>query len=330
MSSSLPPAPAHATVSVVLATSSARTVRRTLGCYRAQSVAARVEVVVVAPASELAAIAVDDAPELARLVRVAAEEPFELARERARGVLAGTAPWVFVGETHSFPAPTMIERLLSALDEAPREDAPLCLTPTIDNVNPSGATSWASLLIDYGAWGPGQRPADVVSPPIYNALLDRATVVARGSDLARALSPHDDSVFPLPAGSAARTRLVPEATIGHLNVERIADFVRSKRWLGLAIGEARASRWSRVRSVAYAAASPLIAALLFTRYLAAMRAVGSARRLPFGTLPRLALGAIVRAAGEAQGYLGATPASVAARLQHLEIHKADYVPGWRE
>jgi hypothetical protein len=315
-------------VSVVLATSSAPTVRRTLGDYRAQTIACRLEVVLVAPPAELARVAPEGAPELSRLVRVAAAEPFDLPAARARGFLAASARWVFVGETHSFPQPAMMESLLSAAERSTAAERAHCLMPLIDNANPSCAASWASLLIDYGAWGPGRGESDAVRPPIYNALFDRETVARRGADLARALSPHDDSLFPLPAGPGVRARFVPAAAILHLNVERFADFAVSKYFSGLANGASRAARWGWPRRLAYAAAAPLIAALLFRRYLAATRAVRSVRRLPAGVVPWLVLGAVVRAAGEAQGYLGAAPAWVEARVQHFEIHKADFVKGW--
>jgi hypothetical protein len=315
----------------VLATSAARTVRRTLADYRTQTVARRIEVVLVAPPEELARIAPAGAPELARLVRVPAEEPFDLPRERARGILAASAPWVFVGETHSFPLPGMVERLLVDTAESEQDGArPPCLMPLVGNANPSGAASWASLLIDYGAWGPGHGELDGVRPPIYNALFDRAAVVRRGSELARALSPHDDSLFPLPTGPDTRARFVPAAEILHLNVERFRDFVFTKYWSGLANGSARAARWRWPRRLAYAAAAPLIAALLCSRYLAATRIVRRARRLPRGVAPWLLLGAVVRAAGEARAYLGFAPPGVEERVQHFEIHKADFVAGWVE
>ena len=317
-----------AAVSVVLATSSAQAVRRTLGDYRAQSVAARLEVVLVAPSAELARIAPEGASELARLVRVAADEPFELPAARARGILAASAPWVFVGETHSFPLPAMMERLLAAAAETAAGERPRCLMPVIGNANPSGAASWASLLIDYGAWGPGSAESDPVRPPIYNALLDRAEVVRRGADLVHALTPHDESVFPLPPG--APSRFVPAAEILHLNIERWRDFAASKRSSGLANGASRAGRWRWPRRLAYAAAAPLIAALLFSRYLAATRRVRRARPLPAGIAPWLVLGAVARAAGEAQGYLGAAPAKIESRVEHYEIFKADFVAGWRQ
>jgi hypothetical protein len=316
-------------VSVVLATSSAEAVRRSLAAYRAQSWARRVEVVVVAPAGELAVIAAEGAPELARLLPVAAEEPFELAPARALGIESAGAPWVFVGETHSFPAPTLFERLFAALERLPRPEPPHCLIPTLDNANPSGASSWASLLIDYGAWGPGHAEGASMPPPIYNALFDRSRLVRGRAELVRALSPHDETLFPLGAGHAARSRFVPEATIDHLNVDRLGDLLRTKRWLGLAIGANRARRWGWGRRLAYAAAAPLIAVVLLRRYLAATRIVGAARKLPRGIAPRLALGAVWRAAGEAQAYVGLEPDGVEARLQHLEIHKADFVAGWR-
>jgi len=88
--------------------------------------------------------------------------------------------------------------------------------------------------------------------------------------------------------------------------------------------------WSWPRRLAYAAASPLIACVLLGRYLREYRLARREDRMPIGVLPLLSLGATVRAAGEAVGYLGLSPEAMAARLDHLEIHKADYVPGWEQ
>ena len=61
----------------------------------------------------------------------------------------------------------------------------------------------------------------------------------------------------------------------------------------------------------------------------AARVVGGSVELPAGVRPLLVAGAVARAAGEAVGYVGLTPPTIDQRLERLEIHKRDFVPGWR-
>jgi hypothetical protein len=315
-------------LSVVLATSALGAAMRSLGAFRAQTAAGRIEVLLVAPRAELERINPAGAPELGALRSIESASPFALAQARARGVLAARAPWVFIGETHSFADPTMVAQLLAAIAESPAESRPQALVPCIYNVNPGGAVNWASFLIDYGAWGPGHAGGATIAPPIYNGVFARAMLEQLGDDLPKAMSPHDDSVAPMPSGRGYLSIFVPSARIGHLNVVRLADFVRSKAHHGMGVGVTRAKRWSWPRRLAYAAAAPLIGAVLFGRTFPDYRLGRRGDRLPVGVLPLLALGALVRAAGEAIGYLGWSPAWLDARLDQLEIHKADYVPGW--
>lgn len=328
MNDSSIPAASTPEISVVLATSSLRAARQAIEAFHGQTAAGRIELLVVAPRAELDQIDFDAARELGALRAVESESPFELAPARARGVLTASAPWVFIGETHSFADPTLIARLLAAIAETAAGSLPQAFVACIYNVNPSGAVSWASFLIDYGAWGPGLAAGTLVSPPIYNGLFQRSMLELHGADLRRALLPHDDAVPPMPAGRGYRAIFTPAARIGHLNVVRLSDFARSKCQLGMAVGEARGRRWGWPRRLAYAAASPLIAVVLFSRYLPVYQRARREDPMPAGVLPLLGLGALVRAAGEAVGYLGWSPASLHARIEHLEVFKIDYVPGW--
>ena len=324
MRASSPPA-----LSVVLATTSEPPARRSLAAYAAQTAAARVEVVLVAPASELERFDAGATPRLHGLRRVAAPEPFTVASARAAGALAAAAPWVFVGETHSFADPPMCGELLAAIGAAGAEPPEVWVT-SIYNVNPTTAVSWASFLIDYGAWAPGQPDAETTRPPIYNALFARTLLGQLGERLPAAFSPYDESVFPHSAADGRAARRVPRATIGHLNIDRIGIFCRSKTWAGMAVGAQRARRWGWSRRVVYAGAAPLIAAVLFARTL---RSYGTSRRrgdAPAATVPLLALGAAVRAWGEALGYLGWAPHDLDSRIEHLEIHKREYVVDWND
>ena len=138
-------------ISVVLATDSWQAVRQAFEAFGRQSAAGRLEVLLVAPRAELERVDLGGAGALAVVHRVEAESPFELSRARAQGARAASAPRVFVGETHSFAEPTLAAELLAALEQAPRGEVPPALVPCIYNVNPTGAVSWASFLIDYGA-----------------------------------------------------------------------------------------------------------------------------------------------------------------------------------
>jgi hypothetical protein len=315
-------------ISVVLATSSLDVARRSLDGYCAQTAAGAVEVLLVAPRAELERVDPQGAPSLGALRLVESTEPFELATARATGVRAASAPWVFIGETHSFAEPTLVAQLLAAIARSPASTRPSAFVPCIFNVNPTGAVSCASFLVDYGAWGPGHAEGERLPPPIYNGVFARALLVRLEGELPKALSPHDDSLAPVPMEPEHWAPFVPQARIGHLNIVRFGDFVRSKSQLGLAVAGARARRWRLGRRIAYAAASPLIAAVLLGRYLRHYRIARSVERLPPGTAPLLVVGAVVRAAAEALGYLGWSPAALFARLEHLEIYKIDYVPGW--
>jgi len=320
-----PPAPE---LSVVLATSALDAAARSLGAFRAQTAAGRIEVLLVAPRAELERVDPAGAPELAALRPIEAAIPFALAGARAQGALAARAPWIFVGETHSFADPTLVAALLDAIAASSVDSRTQALVPCIYNVNPGGAVNWAAFLTDYGAWGPGHAADAAMAPPIYNSLFARAMLERLGDLLPKAMSPHDDAIAPLSSQGGYRAAFVPAARIGHLNVVRLADFVRSKLHHGMGVGATRAQRWSWPRRFAYAAAAPLIAGVLFARTLPDYRLARQGDRLPFGVLPLLALGALVRAAGEAIGYLGWSPAWLDERLDQLEIHKADYVPGW--
>jgi len=320
------PSPA---LSVVLATTSEPAARRTLAAYDRQSAAELVEVVLVAPESELERFDASAAPRLHGLRKVAAPEPFTVASARATGALAAAAPWVFVGETHSFADPPMCGALLAAIAAAGGE-APEVWVASIYNVNPTGAVSWASFLIDYGAWAPGQPDAETDRPPIYNALFARDLLRRLGGRLPPAFSPYDETVFPHLAADGPAARRVPRATIGHLNVDRLGAFCRSKTWAGLAVGGLRARRWSWPRRLVYAGAAPLIAAVLFARTWRFYRTSHGRGDAPSSAVPLLALGAAVRAWGEALGYLGWAPPELESRIEHLEINKREYVVDWSE
>ena len=80
----------------------------------------------------------------------------DLAPARAAGILAATAPIVFVGETHSFPDSKFAEVLLAGFS-GPWTS----ITPAFDNANPDSAMSWAAFISDYGRWARGLPAGEI-------------------------------------------------------------------------------------------------------------------------------------------------------------------------
>ena len=229
---------------------------------------------------------------------------------RATGIEASSGEIVAIGETHVAPIRTWAEEVIAAHD-----DGADVVLPAIRNANPRTRLSWSAFLLDYGRY----RRADAASQtvPTYNATFRRACLPA-GEALAVALEPG-------PALDAETRRrgahvVAGGAALAHLNVDRLPQWLDERFLSGLLIGAARRAHWPRARCVAYAAASPAIAALVFARALRAPR-TGA----PRGTLGALAIGCVVSAAGEMAGYLGVTRDRQRRRMAVYELHKSRFV-----
>jgi hypothetical protein len=311
------PAPAAA-LSYVLVTDTLPTVRGVLAHLARQTRAGSVELVLVAPT------AIDSgSSELprglggVRCVRCPA--PIELPAARALGVRAASAPVVFVGETHSFPEPEMVERLLAAF--AAGWDA---VVPAIVCANPRTGRSRAVYLIDYARWGPEQMPAERAEPLFYNTAFRRDALLALGDDLADALSSIDRGAWGPLRAAGRRARFEPAARLRHLNVSRPGALLRERLYCGLRLGHFRSRRWGWLRRLTYAAATPLVPLVIAARVRREVRGALARGGLPLSTLPWLAIALAARAVGEGLGYLGAGRFAEAAETE-IEIHRTRYV-----
>ena len=118
-------------LSVILVTDRYETVRRMVESLAAQTRPEEVELVFVAPAN--AGIPVDAAElRLFAAVQVVEVDSVQrLARARAVGVRAATAPLVYLAETHAFPQPGFVEEVILAHDLGWS-----AVVPAVGNANP--------------------------------------------------------------------------------------------------------------------------------------------------------------------------------------------------
>jgi hypothetical protein len=304
-------------LSVILATDTYQTIRPVIDRLRKQTARDRIEVVLIAPSADLVQPAKAYQQEFAGMQIV--EDPVtDLAPARAAGIRAATAPFVFVGETHSYPHPGLAEAIIRRMEESWS-----VIIPAFGNANPKGVLSWAGFLSDYGPWLEGGTAGEVTWLPIYNAAFRRDALLALGDRLAPALSHGDE--LPLSIRSAGHKAFFePAARLDHVNVAMRTHWARERFASGIMIAASRSSRWPLPRRVLYVLASPLIPVVLCSRVLPGAWRVVREKKLPMSTILWIVFGMGVKGLGEMAGYAGARVREWENRMHEYEVHKLAY------
>ena len=107
------------------------------------------------------------------------------------------------------------------------------------------------------------------------------------------------------------------------------EMSQARRWFdqrylaGLLVGESRRRRWSLGKRLAYAAASPLIPAVIIARLRPAISA-GTREGMSWTTIPALLVGAVFRTIGEVVAYTRGASSTSQDRMDEYELHKLDF------
>jgi hypothetical protein len=288
-------------------------VAATLRCLAEQTVAERIELVLVSLAPEPPG---EPPPEIARLAGhrvVALPGAGTVAEANAAGALASRAPVVAFGEDHSFPLPGWAEALLA------RHEEPWAVVgPLVRNANPRTATSRADFLLGYGPFAEGAAGGEAPAAPGHNSSYKRAVLERHAAELEAALAAEWLFHGRLRA-AGERVYLEPRAVTRHVNFARPRVFLAVTAKSGRAGASVRAEGWSRPRRLAYAAGSAALPALRLARLL---RALPAAQRPRPRTLPMLLAGLAADAAGQAAGFLTAS----ATLTSDAELERIRFIP----
>jgi hypothetical protein len=301
-----PGASGPALSAILVARSGWPAVTSTVRCLAEQSVADRIEVVLVAVGG--APVAGDPPPAAAALAGhrvVEAPAARSVAEAYAAGVRAARAPVVVFGEDHAFPLPGWAEALLERHGQGYA-----VVGPVVRNGNPRTLTSWADFALGYGPYAEGHPGGDTETAPGHNSSYKRAVV--EGADLDAEWVLHHEL-----RARGERVCLEPRAVIRHTNFGRPRAFLAAAFHAGRNGAAARASAWRPARRAAYVAGSPLIPLVRLARTVRALPP-GFPRR----ALPMLALGLAVDGAGQAAGFAGSRPARAA--LLDLELERVRF------
>jgi len=299
-------------ISVVLVTDGAGAVTEVVEHLRRQTIRDRLELVLATDDPDGVASGDFDDGRLAAVRIVGVETITPLAVARADAVRAASAPYVFLGETHTFPEPEMLERLLEAHRAGWGRVAPL-----LENANPRNVWSWAGFLLDYGRFA-GPATSAEARAPVYNCSYLRSHLLdlePLGRLLEGGSTLNDDL-----ARAGCRSFRVGDARLAHLNVATPSGLIRERYLVGRAIGGRLSRHWPLWRRVVYVAGAPLIPLVLASRTLRAEGMRDRVRASPRMTLTAMLLGLVLRAAGEAVAY-AAGPGAAESGLEEMEIHK---------
>ncbi len=217
-------------ISVVVPAETADSIRPLLSHLRRQTVAERIELIVVAPSGaplelEESATAAFAA---ARTLTIPAAELTDLPLARAAGVRSAAAPIVAFTETHCFAEPGWAEALIAA-----HEGPWAAVGPAFVNGNPGTAVSWSNLLIDYGPWIEPVKAGPVRDLPGHNSSYDTAELRAYGERLEAMLA----AEFVMHDEMRSRGRalyLEPAARTRHHNVTRLGSWLPERFHAGRA------------------------------------------------------------------------------------------------
>jgi glycosyl transferase family 2 len=275
-------------------------VRRCLDALATQTVADRIEVIVVDVARHGAPVEIPPTLGSADVIRVGAETGFGHAR--AAGARATGADVIAFLVDHGYPQPGWAEALIDAYAEPWA-----AVGYAFALANPRARAARTAMLAQFLPWLAPVRPAETTVLP--------GNMVSYRTSLLRSLDGELEQLLEIDHLLHERIRqrggemtVAPGAVVRDECFESLADVALANHVYSemLAVQRARANGWPLPRRIAYAAGSPAgVFAMRSAQTLAAARRTGRlpelARALP-GVLAILAMSAL----GEARGYLRET------------------------
>ena len=237
---------------ILVASEGAISLARILDRLRAQSAAARLEVIIAAYPSLVPDLRALNDTAFADLVVIEADLSTS-ACARAVAINQARAPVVIFAEDHSFPIRNdWAERIITA-HEAPHAG----VGPIMRNANPSSATSWANLVVEYGPWLGARKASEVDFLPGHNSAYKRELLLQYGDDLADML----EAEWVMQKDLRARGYtlwLDPSIEVAHLNYASVGKSLRLQFLAGLTFAASRSRTWNAPKRYLYATAAPAI------------------------------------------------------------------------
>lgn len=250
------------------------TIRKTVRALKAQTVQHKVELILLGPTPESLEIDESDVEGFASYKLVVLDSMAKSSAIRAAGTWAATAPIVSYMQDHAFPVPGWAEALLECY-EGPWSGASFVFA----NDNPATATSWCNFLMQYGDWVEPLPPGEPTHIGGHMASYRRDALMEYGDELPRKLETSVAMHWEMKK-RGCRFAIAPGAVVYHQNYSRLLPSMPLRFQTGRLFAANRTRGWSLPRRLLYAAASPLIPLLRFSRMIRTVSRIGGTSLLP--------------------------------------------------
>jgi len=313
---------------VVVTTENAAAIRRTLRCLRQQTVADRLELLIVHPAPDsLADAEPGELDGFHRVETICFGRPIDCIEEAVEVALNHATAEVFaLIEDHAFPIPSWAERLVAA-----HAMGHAAVGSAMHNANPDGVLSWANLLVAYGPWTMPSTGRTVAALPGHNA--------SYRTDALKQVRHDGEPTFGRETGLHDKLKarggtlyIDPEASVEHLNPSRWSSTIALRVDVGrlYAATRAQGGRWGLGKRLIYIAGGPAIPLVRLPRVHAslspAVKQFVSKPKLFAALTVGLALDAVGQMIGYALGGGGARDRLATFeidRMRHLTAREQD-------
>jgi hypothetical protein len=283
-------------LSVVLVTrDTARTLRPIVASLAAQTVADRVELVIVAPDEQAGALPRGDVARFHSVRVVGVGAVTERGRAAAHGIPAAGSAIVALCENHCFPEPLWAERTIER-----HRDGWAAVGPAIRNANPESLTSQALHAFGYGRFPEARPPGTATELPLHNTAYRKAALPPTVAELEGCLMDEPG----LQARLSARNALFfdSSAVKWHLN-EATAGLLAGLVYAsGRRYGGERSRQWPSWKRAAYAALAPILSLPIARDVWGKLSPDGDVRKGPALALVVWSVG-LLHALGEAVSYV---------------------------
>ncbi|MEL6240621.1 MAG: glycosyltransferase [Pseudomonadota bacterium] len=281
---------------VLVASSGATSIQKTLACLKAQTVAGKLEVVLSARPSamdELNAIATTPF----HSIKVVEADFTTSARARVPAIQSAQAEIIIFCEDHCFPTSAdWAERMIDA-----HKGGHAAVGPRMTNANPETPSSWANLLIEYGPWVGVEQSGEVELLPGHNSSYKRDVLLSYGDALGDMLEV--EWLLHRDLREKGRSLWI-EADIAsaHLNFSIMRNSIRLHLLEGWTFAASRAAKWSWPRRALYAVSFPAIFFVRAVRVSGMILGNPVSRGMVFPTFWMSYFFLAMSAAGEGLGY----------------------------
>jgi hypothetical protein len=273
-------------------------VRTVIEHLKMQTVADRLEVIIISPPMRLTAAEEAELKHFNNSIIMEIDLDNGLYDAWVDAVNESRAPIVAFGENHAFPEPQWAEALIEA-----HKGPWAAVGSVIRNANPGSINSWAQLYMTYGRWTGPITSGEAEDLPGHNSSYKRSILLEYGSGLKHMLVRTNIMNMDLRA-RGYRLYMEERAAVVHINVSKTSSILPDLFYNGQLYTAALVhyKRWSVLKKIFHALLEPLIILRHFQGTMQSLDRDGQKKNLVPAAVPIIIAGLTAHLLGKLKGY----------------------------